>query len=100
MRISNCKAGAKAIGHDECAGGIVTNLCKLGLEIGDTHIAFPDHLLNSVTWVVGWKHEILFDEERRWQSQDEINEMKALGRLLARLEKLGGRQVIEYGEEE
>lgn len=92
MKISNCPKSAQALAYEESAGGVVTALCKAGLEIGDTFIAFPNHLLNSVTWVVGWKYEIFAGEERRWMDRDEIYEMNALKRLLNRLTKMGGRQ--------
>jgi len=100
ITITNIKASAKALGYDEAAGGIVTQLCGEGLVLTATSIAFPEHLLNSVTWVVAWKHEILFDEERAYQTKDEINEMRALKRLLDRLKAMGGQDVLEFEDGE
>lgn len=97
VAIRNIKAGARAIGYEETAGGIVTYLCKEhGLVIGNSSLEFPDYLLNTVTWVVGDKYDILAGEDPRWLDADEINEMRALKRLLDRLTKMGGVQELEY----
>lgn len=92
MKITNIPAGARALAHDIGNEGVVDAMRADGLEIEERHIAFPDHMLNSVTWVVGWKWEILYYEDRRDQTPSEINEMEALKRLLTRLKKLGGAE--------
>jgi hypothetical protein len=49
-------------------------------------------------WRVGMSWEILFYEERSYQTADEINEMNALGRLKETLKKLGGVENFEFDE--
>jgi hypothetical protein len=92
ITIRNIPASATALGYELSEGSVVSAMAKDGLDIGDTYIAFPEEMLDSLTWVVGWKHEIIAGEDRRYLEQSEINEMKALKRLLVRLEKLGGRE--------
>lgn len=99
IKITNIPASARALGADSSVGGVIHELEKEGLTITNTSIEFPEHLLNSITWVVGWKWEVLYYEDREWQTKQEINEMKALKRLLDRLKKMGGIEALEYGEE-
>ena len=93
----HCPAGAQALAMTS-EGESTTCLIKHGLVITSKGIEFPAYLLDSVMWRVGFAHEILYDEERKWQSSDEINEMNALGRLLTALKKLGGKQNFEFDD--
>lgn len=94
ITIRNIPASAKALAYEVDERTAVSEMVKHGLDIGDTYIAFPEEMLDSLTWVVGWKHELIAGEDRRWLDESEVNEMKALKRLLVRLEKLGGRQIL------
>lgn len=78
---------------------IVALLVGQGLVLDHSGISFPAYLLNSVTWVVAWKHEIIDGEDRRWLSDGEKNEMRNLKRLLDKLKALGGRDELEFNED-
>ena len=90
-----CPAAATALSFTT-DGESTTCLIKHGLVITGKGIEFPAYLLDSVMWRVGMAWEILFYEERQYQTADEINEMNALGRLKETLKKLGGVENFEF----
>lgn len=98
IKISNVPAGAQALAHDLCAGGVVDQMCAHGLVIGDKSLEFPDYLLNTLTWTVNWRWEI-FDDDRDYLEPDERNEMNALKRLKDRLNKMGGVDQMELTDD-
>jgi len=93
----HCPAAASALSFTT-DGESTTCLIKHGLIITNKGIEFPKYLLDSVMWRVGMAWEILFYEERKYQSSDEINELNALGRLKETLKKLGGVENFEFDE--
>lgn len=92
-----CPRAANALYFTE-DGEATTILVKHGLVITNKGIEFPEFLVNSLLWRVGMAWEILYYEERKWQTSDEINEMKALAGLMLTLQKLGGVQEFEFDD--
>jgi hypothetical protein len=88
MRIPNVDTRATALGY-YTSEGIVGDLCAAGLVIGDDYIEFPDSILDSVTWAIGWRHELCDPEDAH-----DANEYEALGYVLRALYRRGGKQEL------
>jgi hypothetical protein len=86
MRIPNVDIEATALGY-YTSEGIVGDLCAAGLVIGDDYIEFPDSILDSVTWMIGWRHELCDPND-----QHDEREYWALDYVLRGLYRRGGKQ--------
>ena len=93
MKIHNVNVDATAIGL-YTDGGLFGDLERAGLVIGSDSIEFPDSILDSVTWAVGWRHEITDPGDGFGVTDGEILEHEELGRLLDRLYRAGGKQEL------
>jgi|APGre2960657404_1045060.scaffolds.fasta_scaffold02951_9 hypothetical protein len=91
ITIKNIKASAKALAFENKAGGLGDLLIADGLHIENSSISFPVELLNSVTFLVTDRWDILNDEAQFGdEDSDDRNERMALKRLMIRLNKIGG----------
>lgn len=93
MKIRNVNVDATAIGM-YTSEGLFGDLVRAGLVVGSDSIEFPDSILDSVTWAVGWRHEITDPGDGFGVTDEEILEHEEIGRLLDRLYRLGGKQKL------